>query len=127
VPEKLAWSYTVQALGGPTVAGSGNMLVDSYVKLSVVVPKKKTLDVEIQPGTGSGLQILLIQPVKPSPDLSYKTGSETILLDGPHVLIGSGAVNLLAASVGKLTFGNQADVDAEISILAGRDATPTPP
>ncbi len=123
--EKLAWSYTVQALGGPTVTGTGNMLVDSYVKLSVVVPKKKTLDVEVQPGAGSGLQFLLIQPLKPSADLSYKAGADTVLLDGPHVLIGTGAVNLLAGSVGKLTFDNKADVDAEISILAGRDATPS--
>ncbi|MGH2690313.1 MAG: hypothetical protein ACRDKW_16125 [Actinomycetota bacterium] len=124
MPEKLAWTYSVQALAGPTVTGSGNMLVDSYVKLNVVVPNKKKLDVEIQPGTGSGLQILLIQPAKPSADLSYTAGSDTIVLDGPHVLIGSGAVSLLAASVGKLTFDNKADVDAEISILAGRDATP---
>ncbi len=122
--EKIGWTYSVQALGGPSVTGSGSMLVDSYVKLSVVVPKQKTLDVEIQPGAGSSLQILLIQPVTPSPDLSYKSGADTVVLDGPHVLIGSGAVNLLAVSVGKLTFDNKSDVDAGISILAGRDATP---
>ena len=127
MPEKLSWSYSVQALGGPTVSGTGNMQVDSYLKLSVVVPKKKKLDVEIQPGGGSGLQVLLIQPLKPSSELSYKAGTETVVLDGPHLLIGSGAVSLLAATVGTLTFDNKADVDAEISILAGRDATPTPP
>jgi hypothetical protein len=125
--EKLAFSYSVQAVGGPTVAGGGTMLVDSYAKLNVVVPKKKTLEVEVQPGAGSGLQILLIQPTKPSAELSYKSGSDSFVLDGPHLLIGSGAVSLLAASVGKLTFDNKSDTDAEISILAGRDATPTPP
>ena len=48
----------------------------------------------------------------------------TIPLDGPHVLIGAGAVALLAATVGTLEFTNGTAEDAEISILAGRDATP---
>lgn len=125
--EKVSWSYAVQVLGGPTVTGTGTLFPDSYIKLNIVVPKKKSLDVEVQPGGGSGLLFLAIQPAKPSADLSYTAGTDTFLLDGPHLLIGAGAVSLLAGAVGTLKFENKSDFDAEISILAGRDATPTPP
>jgi hypothetical protein len=40
------------------------------------------------------------------------------------VLIGAGAVSLLAAMVGTLSFDNGTDEDAAIDILAGRDSTP---
>lgn len=125
--ETLNWSYTVQVTGGPTVAGSGTLAIEAYVKLNVSVPKNKSLDVEILPGTGGTVQLLVITPAVPSSGLSYKVGPDNVVLDGPHVLIGAGAVSLLAASLGTLKFKNDTTADAEISILAGRDATPTPP
>lgn len=45
--ETLNWSYAVQVSDGPTVAGSGELSVEGYVKLNVSVPKNKSLDVEI--------------------------------------------------------------------------------
>ena len=125
--ETLSWNYTVQVAGGPTVAGSGSLVVEAYVKLNVTVPKNKSLDVEVLPGTGGTVQILVIRPTVPSDKLSYKIGADTVVLDGPQILVGAGAVSLLAASLGTLTFKNDTTADAEISILAGRDATPNPP
>lgn len=123
MPEKLNWSYAAEFTGGPTLAGSGTLEVEAYLKLTVTVPANDTLDVEILPG-GGGLQFLVIRPMKPSVDLKYKVGAEEVVLDGPHILIGGGAVGLLAASIDTLQFTNDTAEDAEIAILAGRDATP---
>jgi hypothetical protein len=59
--------------------------------------------------------------------LSYKVSTTTadeITLDGPHVLIGSGAVALLVNTPDKFLFANTEATDAKISILVARDATP---
>jgi hypothetical protein len=124
MPEKLNWRYSVQVAGGPTVSGAGALEIEAYEKLSVTVQASGTLDVEIVPGTGASLQVLVISPATPGPDLSYDVSGTPAVLDGPHVLIGAGAVGLLAATVGKLTFKNDGSADAALSILAGRDATP---
>lgn len=97
------------------------------MKLNVTVPAGTPQAVEILTDEGGALQFLIISPKSPSDSLTYAAGDETVVLDGPHVLIGSGAVSLLAASVGTLTFTNGGSEAAEISILAGRDATPPPP
>jgi hypothetical protein len=122
--ETLKWTYAVQVSGGPTLARNGAIEVDAYVKLNVTVPAGGTQDVEILPGTGGNVQVLVISPAAPSTDLTYQVDGVDTPLDGPHVLIGAGAVGLLAATVGTLQFTNNTPEDAEISILAGRDATP---
>lgn len=124
MPETLNWSYAAQVVGGPTLAGSGALEIESYLKLTVTVPAGDTLDVEVLPGGGGSLQFLVISPATPSADLKYTIGTEEVVLDGPLVLIGSGAVGLLAATVGTLQFANDGAEDAEVSILAGRDVTP---
>jgi hypothetical protein len=45
-------------------------------------------------------------------------------LDGPHVLIGAGAVALLGATQNSIEFTNGGSEDATVNILVGRDATP---
>lgn len=54
---------------------------------------------------------------------TYEVNGTTVPLDGPHVLIGAGAVALLGESIGMLKFSNGTSEDATVSILAGRDAT----
>jgi len=124
MPEKLNWSYVAQVVGGPTLAANGTLDVEAYLKLTVTVPAGGSLDVEVLPGGGGSVQLLVINPSTPSEDLTYTVGTEEVVLDGPHVLIGAGAVGLLAATVGTLTFDNAGAADADIAILAGRDATP---
>jgi hypothetical protein len=124
MPETLNWSYATQVVGGPTIAASGALEVEAYLKITVTVPAGGSLDVEVLPGGGGAVQLLVINPAAPSEDLTYTVGAEEVVLDGPHVLIGAGAVGLLAATVGTLAFANAGAEDAQIAILAGRDATP---
>jgi hypothetical protein len=124
MPEQLKWSYSVQAVRGPTISGNGILEVDAYLKLNVTVPAVGSLDVEVLPDGGGSVQLLVINPAKPSKDLTYIVDAVNVPLDGPHVLIGAGAVSLLAATIGTLKFENAGAEDAEISILAGREATP---
>ena len=124
MPEKLNWSFATQVAEGPTLAASGTLEVEAYLKIAVTIPAGGSVDVEVLPGGGGGVQLLIINPAVPSEDLTYTVGSEEVVLDGPHVLIGAGAVGLLAATVGTLAFANGGAEDVEVAILAGRDATP---
>ena len=125
--EKVNWTFATRVLNGPTVARSGELPVEAYVKIAVTIPQGQTVDVEIFPGGGGSAQLLVIDPSSPSDQLSYKIGSTDVQLDGPHVLIGSGAVRTLAGSSGvisTLKVTNRTPADVDLSILAGRDATP---
>jgi hypothetical protein len=124
MPEKLSWTLAARVLGGPTIAQSGELEVEAYVKVAVTIKKGTTQDVEIFPGAGGNAQVVVISPATPSDELTYEVGGTSVALDGPHVMIGAGAVGFLGAKVGTLTFKNAAAQDADISILAGRDATP---
>ena len=129
MPEKLKWSFAVQVAGGPTIAHSGEMEVDAYVKLAVSIPPGREQPVEIFPGDGVSAQVFVISPTKPSESLTCTVGegTEPVKLDGPHILIGAGAVGLFAAEIGTVTFLNDTAEEANVSILVGRDATPPPP
>jgi hypothetical protein len=122
--ERLNWSYATEIEGGPAIAGSGVLEFDAYVKLSVTIAAGDTQDVEVLPGAGGPVQALVIAPATPSEDLSYELDGNPVPLDGPHVLIGAGAVALFADAVGTLSFTNGTAEDARIDILAVRDATP---
>ena len=122
--ETLNWNFVANITGGPTLVGAGALDIEAYVKVNVTVPANDDLDVEILPGAGGALQVLVISPATPNLDLTYDVDGEAISLDGPHVLIGAGAARLLGAAVGTLTFTNGTAEDIDLSILAGRDATP---
>jgi hypothetical protein len=122
--ETVSWSFAARVLGGPTVAQSGELAVESYAKLAVTITAGATQDVEIFPGTGGSAQLVVISPTKPDAKLTYELGGNKVPLDGPHVFIGAGGVGLLGTKISTLKFENKTAEDAEIAILAGRDATP---
>lgn len=124
MPEKLSWTFAARVLGGPTLTRNGDVEVEAYVKVRVTIKKNSSQDVEIFPGAGGSAQLVVISPADPSNKLTYEVGGNKVPLDGPHILIGSGAVGMLGAKVGTLKFENKAAADAEIEIIAGRDATP---
>jgi hypothetical protein len=124
MPESLSWTFATRVLHGPTIAETGELEVESYVKLNVTIADGATQEVEVFPGAGGAAQVLVISPIKPDAKLTYEVGGSAIALDGPHVLIGAGAVGFLGNKIGTLEFKNQTGEDAELSILAGRDATP---
>jgi len=70
------------------------------------------------------VSLVIINPATPSADLTYEVSGTAIALDGPHVLLGAGAVALLGAGTSSLTFTNNLADPAAIEILVGRDATP---
>lgn len=123
--ENLRWNFAIQTTGGPTITGTGEVpaSVDTYHKSSVTVPANGNIDVELLTGTGGKVMLLVISPAKPSDKLTFEANSNDVPLDGPVVLIGSGAASLYG-DVGTIKFKNGGAEDAAVSILAARDATP---
>jgi hypothetical protein len=119
--ETLTWNYVAQALNGPNVSAAGNMEVDAYDKFEVTITDTATQQVDLVPG--GTVSLLVINPIIPDVDLTYEVSGNDVGLDGPHVLLGSGAVSLLAGAT-SLSFTNNTGADAIIEILIGRDATP---
>jgi hypothetical protein len=126
--EKINWSFKAQVSSGPSVSLSGEVTADAYDKIEVTIPASTAMSspvtVEVQPGTGVTFLLITAASYK---GLSYKVSTTTadeITLDGPHILIGSGAVALLVNTPDKFLFANTETADAKISILVARDATP---
>ncbi|MDQ3267863.1 MAG: hypothetical protein M3P47_03930 [Pseudomonadota bacterium] len=119
--EKIDWSFVVQALNGPSVSGAGTLEIEAYDNIKVTITAGATQQVNLTPsGTVS---LIIINPAVSDVDLTYKVGANVVALDGPHVLIGTGAVSLLGGAA-NLSFTNNTAADATIEILLGRDATP---
>ena len=122
--ETIRWNFVTQVLKGPSVSAAASIdTVDAYDKFDIDLADTVTQTVNLVPsGT---ISLLVINPKTPDANLSYDLGSSAIALDGPHVLIGSGAVSLLGGAT-SLTFTNNTGADAVIEILVGRDSTPNP-
>ncbi len=119
--EKINWNFVAQVLKGPSVSAAASIDIDAYDKFKITIPDSVTQTVNLVPaGT---ISLLIISPKIPDEDLSYDLSGSPVKLDGPHALIGTGAVNLLGG-VTSLTFTNATGADASIEILIGRDATP---
>ena len=122
--ETIKWNFVTQVLQGPSVSGAANIDdVDAYDKFDIDLADSVTQTVNLVP-SGS-ISLLVINPKTPNIDLNYDLGGNPVALDGPHVLIGSGAVSLLGG-VTSLDFTNNTGADAVIEILVGRDSTPSP-
>jgi hypothetical protein len=119
---------TISAIvgAGPKLRENRTLAVDAYDKISVDVADQAKLAVEIQPGGGGSIQLLLVKSSVYGADLKYTVNSDTTdrVLDQPHVLVGTGSVGLFGMEPKKLTFDNKTGEDAQVEILVGRDATP---
>jgi hypothetical protein len=125
MPESLRWNFAIQVSGGPTIAGNGGVPteVETYHKASVSVPANSGRDVQLLTGAGGKVKLLVIQPAKATDKLTFEANGKDVPLDGPLVLIGSGAASLFG-DVGTIKFKNNTAEDAVVSLLAARDATP---
>jgi len=120
--ETIKWNFVTQVLHGPSVSAAGTIDdVDAYDKFDIELADSVTQTVNLVPG--GTIFLLVINPKTPDEDLSYELSGSPVALDGPHVLIGSGAVSLLGG-VTSLTFTNNTGAEAVIEILVGRDSTP---
>jgi hypothetical protein len=127
VAETIKYSLNFQVVGGTSVPISSEIVVDAYAKIQVAVPAGATdLTINLQPDGANLAKFLLIKSSAYGDDLTYKVNTSTtpIILDGPHVFIGNGAVSILDSSPTKLLFSNDLTDDVTIDILLGRDATP---
>lgn len=138
----ITWNANVEIADGPTLKIPGQPLtVDAYDKIETTIPiststgnppKPSTTTVEIQPG--DQVEFLLITSslysngdkrltytVDEDPDQDKKE----IDLDGPQLLAGTGAVDLLPSMPKHLTFTNKLEKPATIQIHVGRKAIPT--
>ena len=124
MPETINWSVTFDALLGPRVAESGTSSVTAYDKISVRLEQNVSdVDVDVQPSTTAGeVQLLVVKADAYDGGITYSAdkGTKTFPLDGPLVLIGSGAVSLLASAPQSLRFSNPAAQPVNVEILVGR-------
>lgn len=121
------WQFQVAVPGGPSFTiNQPNIEVSGYDVVAVTIPASTAaLAVPVQPATASGDVILMIiSSSKYDPGISYTVDAlgATHVLDGPHVLVGSGAVSLLnsAGAPQKLTFKNTLASDINVQVMAGR-------
>ena len=125
--EKINWTLNVQVIGGPKLSASNTMTVDAYDKIQVAIEAGETdKKVEVQPGGAGHVQFLLILSDPYDELLTYKvndSGGTAVKLDGPHLLIGKGAVALLSSAPSSFFFSNGLSKNASVEILIGREAT----
>lgn len=128
MPETINWSFSVAAVDGPRVYGSDALDVDAYDKASVALAAGDSdVDVEVQPSNTAGrVRALVIGSSAYDAGITFSAdaGTTVFALDGPIVLIGSGAVELLADAPQTLRFSNTTTGDVTVDILVGRDPAP---
>jgi hypothetical protein len=128
MPETINWSFSVAAGKGPRVYGSDAVEVDAYDKVSkVLAAGDKNIDVQLQPAKAAGkVHVLVIAASTFDAGLKFSAddGTTDFSLDGPVVLIGSGAVALLAQAPQTLRLSNNTASDVTVDILVGRDSAP---
>lgn len=128
MPETIVLTISAIVGAGPKLKESRTLAVDAYDKISVDVADQAKLAVELQPGGGGSIQLLLVKSSVYGADLKYTVNSDTTdrVLDQPHVLVGTGSVGLYGGEPTKLTFDNALGdgKEAQIQILVARDATP---
>jgi hypothetical protein len=122
--EQIDWSVAFTAVLGPKVSESGRHKVGAYDKLSVSLEGNASdIDIEVQPSASAAdVELLVIRASSYDPPVTYSAdeGANEFELDGPLVLIGTGAVGLLAKPPQKLRFGNVDTDPVSVEILVGR-------
>ncbi len=124
----ISWQFQAAIQGGPTLSiNNQGITVQAYDVAQVTLPAgAPATPVPIQPGATSGdVVLVLITSSVYGTGLNYTVDSvgTTHLLDGPHLLIGAGAVAFLnpGAPPQKLTFNTSLASSAAIQVIVGRN------
>jgi hypothetical protein len=123
------WQFQATIPGGPVVILSlPTIPVSAYDVVAVTVPASATnVAVPIQPSSTPGDVVFLVVSSSQY-DLGVNYTVDTLpathALDGPHMLVGSGAVSFLnnTAPPQKLTFNNTLTKDINVQVVVGRKA-----
>jgi hypothetical protein len=123
----LTWQFQAAVPGGPSLTiNQPSLQLGAYDVVSVTVPASTSgFVVPVQPSTTAGDVILLVVvSSKYDAGITYTVDALGVsqTLDGPHMLVGSGAVSLLnsAAPPQKLIVANTLTSDITLQVLAGR-------
>ena len=127
---KLSWILDVHIVNGPRITVSQTLEVEGAAQVEVTVPKggaAKRVTVPI----GGGATFLLVRTANdkyPSAatDLTFsRPGGGTVFnLDGPQLLTGSNALQLLGGPPVELEFKNKTLEDVAVEMTVGGDSTP---
>lgn len=125
--EKIVWSIKVQVEDGPTVSGSGEMLLEAYDKADILVKENQEKTLDVLPGDPKTAQLVMISSdnfkdlsCTIDPEANNNKGEKTIALSAPVLLIGEGPVGLLGSIDKPLKFSNASTKEARITVLVGR-------
>jgi hypothetical protein len=123
----ITWQFQATIPGGPAFTlNQPNIPFEAYDVVELTIPASTTnVAVAIQPSTGAGeVVFLVVSSSQYDAAVSYTVDAigTSHVLDGPHVLLGSGAVSLLndATAPQKLTFDNTLTKDINVKVVVGR-------
>ena len=131
--EKINWTLNVEVSEGPKVFQAETIEAEAFGKVAVTVLAGDNTDVEVQPSSGGQVDLLLICASAYGDALTYQPYQAGGTLDataspwklnGPHLLVGTGAVEFLAEDPKKIHVINGLTEDVTVEILVARDATP---
>lgn len=125
--QKIVLRTNVAVAGGPTLQVNWPAEVEVVTKCAVEVPADSSaFDVSLPLDSGNDVELFVLTCNEYDAGLTYTVdggGAVDLKVDGPHVLIGTGATGLLGTAPTKLTFTNNTDNPVKIDILVGRQAT----
>jgi hypothetical protein len=122
----LTWQFQAAVPGGPSlILNQPSIEISGYDVAAVTVPASAAnFAVPAVPASSAGDVILLvISSSKYDAGINYQVdGGASHVLDGPHLMVGSGAVAMLNGGTPpqKLSFNNTLTSDISIQILVGR-------
>lgn len=121
------WQFQATIPGGPVlILNQPSIPLAAYDVSSLTVPAgASNVQVPIQPSATAGdVVFLVVSSSIYDPGVTYTVDALPAVhtLDGPHVLLGSGAVSFLnsTAPPQKLTFNNTLTKDVDLQVVVGR-------
>ena len=123
----ITWQFQATIPGGPALTlKTPDIPFAGYDVVALTIPANtNNVAVDIQPSAGAGeVVFLVVSSSQYDAKVTYTVDgiATSHALDGPHVLLGSGAVSLLndAAAPQKLTFDNTLTKDINVQVVVGR-------
>jgi hypothetical protein len=123
----ITWQFQATIPGGPAFTlNQPNIPFQAYDVVALTIPAStNNVAVPIQPSSAAGdVVFLVVTSSQYDPGISYTVDAigTAHVLDGPHVLLGTGAVSFLnnTAPPQKLTFNNTLANAITVQVVVGR-------
>lgn len=122
---KVNWSFNATVQGGPklSIVDKPALTVGAYDLVTATIDAGAAgVNVDLQPSNTAGdVVLLVITSDTYDSTITYSAGGGAITLDGPHLLVGAGAVGLLGATPPvALSFDNPLADPIAVQVLVGR-------